>query len=222
MKYILINDILSFIKKYYRYLLGYFIILISMIFIQNIVGFKSDENLFIDIVGLNLDSNGNLYSLLMFLLNLAIHLLVIFQIFDNDIKNGLTNIFLRINKQKWIIYKYISITFINLILRLIVYSLTFIFFKILSGSLSINIIKYFLINFLFIMLIDYLFLNIYILTKKNKILLYIVFIITISLGVFLKNIRIVDFNIFILLLLNLLLSYLFYYFSKSKYINILE
>ena len=161
MKYILINDCLSFMKKFCKYLLLFFTILICTVFIQNLVGIKLNEDVFADMVGLKLDANGSFYSIIMFLLNFAINLLVAFQIFDNDIKNGMANVFLRISKKKWVIYKFISIFSISLILRIVVYILLFLLFKILNGDLSLIIIRYFIINILFIMLINYLFLNIF-------------------------------------------------------------
>ena len=116
-----------------------------------------------------------------------------------------------------------SIDFINIIIRLIIYSLLYLIFKLFNVTPTPIIFKYFVINILFISLINFIFLNIYVLSKKN-----IVFAFTILLGflfsinLFIHDFDLLNLNIYYLLLLVVILILFSYFLIKNKFIKILE
>ncbi len=224
MKYILINDILSFFKKYIKFIISFLVIIISVLFVQILVGCVIDIELLKNMVGLNANFDDGLFPMLMFLLNLGFHLVMIFQIFNNDIKNGEENILLRMSLSKWIFSKLFSIIILNNIVRLIIYILSLFIISIFGINFSIaELIQCYLINIIYIHFIDSIFLVIYAITKKFPISLC-VFVISL---IFFINIIFVDFEIlkenkYIFIIATILMLYIFYLFVKKRIVNILE
>lgn len=224
MKYILINDILSFFKKFFKLILSFFILLISVLLVQILIGNVIDIEFFENIIGLNSNIEDGLFPTLMFLLNLGFHLVMIFQIFNNDIKNGTENILLRINMSKWILYKFISIFLLNNLFRIVVYLCTIIVLFIFGKVFPFEILlKCYFINIIFIFFIDSIFLIIYGLTKKKTYLLSIfILILVICIDFLFINVSFLTNQIYIFIILTVILLLIFYFLIKKRYINILE
>ena len=222
MKYILINDIISFFRKYKKLIFCFELLIILILLIQIFIGIPI--NLFKSIVGLNSNINDGLFSILIFLLNLGFHLIIIFQIFDNDIKNGTDNIFLRIKLSKWLLYKFVSIILLNFIFRIIIYVIVTIIFLVFSKlPLYNNIFELYFVNLVYIFFIDSIFLNFYIILKKYPNFLGIIlFLIILCLNMIFIDFSILINNIYVFLMLTIALSLIFFEIAKSRFLNILE
>lgn len=224
MKYILINDIISFFRKYKKLIFCFELLIILILLIQIFIGIPININLFKSIVGLNSNINDGLFSILIFLLNLGFHLIIIFQIFDNDIKNGTDNIFLRIKLSKWLLYKFVSIILLNFIFRIIIYVIVTIIFLVFSKlPLYNNIFELYFVNLVYIFFIDSIFLNFYIILKKYPNFLGIIlFLIILCLNMIFIDFSILINNIHVFLMLTIALSLIFFEIAKSRFLNILE
>ncbi len=224
MKYILINDIISFFRKYKKLIFCFELLIILILLIQIFIGIPININLFKSIVGLNSNINDGLFSILIFLLNLGFHLIIIFQIFDNDIKNGTDNIFLRIKLSKWLLYKFVSIILLNFIFRIIIYVIVTIIFLVFSKlPLYNNIFELYFVNLVYIFFIDSIFLNFYIILKKYPNFLGIIlFLIILCLNMIFIDFSILINNIYVFLMLTIALSLIFFEIAKSRFLNILE
>lgn len=224
MKYILINDIISFFRKYKKLIFCFELLIILILLIQIFIGIPININLFKSIVGLNSNINDGLFSILIFLLNLGFHLIIIFQIFDNDIKNGTDNIFLRIKLSKWLLYKFVSIILLNFIFRIIIYVIvTIIFLVFFKLPLYNNIFELYFVNLVYIFFIDSIFLNFYIILKKHPNFLGIIlFLIILCLNMIFIDFSILINNIYVFLMLTIALSLIFFEIAKSRFLNILE
>ena len=222
MKYILINDIISFFRKYKKLIFCFELLIILILLIQIFIGIPI--NIFKSIVGLNSNINDGLFSILIFLLNLGFHLIIIFQIFDNDIKNGTDNIFLRIKLSKWLLYKFVSIILLNFIFRIIIYVIVTIIFLVFSKlPLYNNIFELYFVNLVYIFFIDSIFLNFYIILKKYPNFLGIIlFLIILCLNMIFIDFSILINNIYVFLMLTIALSLIFFEIAKSRFLNILE
>lgn len=216
MKYILYNDFLSFFKKYKKYVCIYYTIILLVPIVQLFCGIPISLSLFLDIVGLNSDISSGIISILMFFLNLVFHLLIAFQIFDNDIKKGQENIFLRMSGEKWIIYKIVSLIIINTIVRLTTYIIIYTEFKIFNSIFFINIVYYFFINLMFVMFLNLIFINIYAFVKKNLKYKYLMLFFLLLILVQMQNIGLLKISIFIYILMNAILSFIFYIMVKNN------
>lgn len=224
MKYILINDIISFFRKYKKLIFCFELLIILILLIQIFIGIPININLFKSIVGLNSNINDGLFSILIFLLNLGFHLIIIFQIFDNDIKNGTDNIFLRIKLSKWLLYKFVSIILLNFIFRIIIYVIVTIIFLVFSKlPLYNNIFELYFVNLVYIFFIDSIFLNFYIILKKYPNFLGIIlFLIILCLNMIFIDFSILINNVYVFLMLTIALSLIFFGIAKSRFLNILE
>ena len=224
MKYILINDIISFFRKYKKLIFCFELLIILILLIQIFIGIPININLFKSIVGLNSNINDGLFSILIFLLNLGFHLIIIFQIFDNDIKNGTDNIFLRIKLSKWLLYKFVSIILLNFIFRIIIYVIVTIIFLIFSKiPLYNNIFELYFVNLVYIFFIDSIFLNFYIILKKYPNFLGIIlFLIILCLNMIFIDFSILINYVYVFLMLTIALSLIFFEIAKSRFLNILE
>lgn len=224
MKYILINDIISFFRKYKKLIFCFELLIILILLVQIFIGIPININLFKSIVGLNSNINDGLFSILIFLLNLGFHLIIIFQIFDNDIKNGTDNIFLRIKLSKWLLYKFVSIILLNFIFRIIIYVIVTIIFLVFSKlPLYNNIFELYFVNLVYIFFIDSIFLNFYIILKKYPNFLGIIlFLIILCLNMIFIDFSILINNIYVFLMLTIALSLIFFEIAKSRFLNILE
>lgn len=167
MKYVIVNDIYSFFQKYKLYVLMFLLTILSSVVIQKLIGVPLDQDLFLSSLGFRTSLDYGLIPFLLFILNCGIHIFVVAQIFNNDVKNGLENIFLRMNLNKWINVKCFSIFLLNTILTILLYMSLMIIFAIDHVILSTTLI-YVLINIIFFSFIEYLFLFIYLITKRFK------------------------------------------------------
>lgn len=222
MKYIVLNDIQNILLKYYKYIIGYLILITAFLFIQNLNGILIDDKLFLDVVGLEFSSNCDLLTIILFIINIGIHLIITINTFVNNFKDGWENIFLRIETNKWFNYKLISIILLNVLFTVAMYLVIFIYFYI-NNYIIFNVIEYFLANIIIMTLIEIIFLCLYLFCKKIKYSLILVVLMgIISLKKISININVIMENSLYLILMIIELIILLKILIKECVINIFE
>lgn len=202
MKYIFYNDSLNFIRNNTKVIIGYFIFIVGMFFLEHFLGYDYDLELFSNIVGLNFNLEGNYLTIFTYLFNIMFFLYLSNSLFTSDLKTNLGNLFLRIKKGHYIIYKMISITFITFLIKGLIYLfIEFLYFIHGVGIESIGIL--FLKDFFLISILQYLGILLYIVGKKMmKFVLLIFFILILLLG---KKMDVDDFSLIWLCVIFLML-----------------
>lgn len=216
MKQILINDSTIFKKILKKACIIYFLPLIIFSFT---LYFQKNINTFsiLNILSLNIDiSNFQLLEFILFILNIFIHIYMVYFLFYNDIKKGICNFLLRINSKKYIFYKLLSIFFYNFLLLLfpfIIFCGFLILYKFnLNFILKLKMILYFY-N------IELIFLLTYIFNSKYSILLFLLFLILLILFNF---INILNINLFLLFFLAIIIAFTIYLIFKKNFHQIFE
>lgn len=119
MKYIIKNDISSVIKKRSHFIIIYLIVILMLTYIST--RFENyNLNIFKFLLGYDIQRE-NLLSIIMFLLRGSLILLILSNIYFEDIENNCVNLFLRMKKIKWLIYKQISTYLILFLFYIILY-----------------------------------------------------------------------------------------------------
>lgn len=222
MKYVLVNDIYSFFYKYKLYILVFLLTIISSVIILNVGGMPLDQDLILSALGFRTSLDYGLLPFLLFVLNCGARIFVVAQIFNNDVKNGLDNIFLRMNLNKWINIKCFSIFLLNIISTFLIFIALIIFFAINNVIISDNL-KYVLINIIFFSFVEYLFLLIYLISKKLKWLIpvFIVIFLLCSRFILVDVVVMID-NIIIFILTTVVILILIKIIVKKDFIQIFE
>lgn len=176
MEYVYIHDFLFYFKEQKKFFITYLSFIVAFILFQMIIGIEVDDNLFNNVLGLRCTTQSNILEISLYIINMGFAILSSLIIFNNDIKNGIDNLFLRIKILKWIIAKLISIIFITILTKAIIYTIVFIIFA-LNKVIIKWIIIIFLKNILYTTLIQFTFLIFYIICKKNKFVIPILLII---------------------------------------------
>lgn len=222
MKYVLVNDIYSFFYKYKLYILVFLLTIISSVIILKVGGMPLDQDLILSALGFRTSLDYGLIPFLLFILNCGARIFVVAQIFNNDVENGLDNIFLRMNLNKWINIKCFSIFLLNIISTFLIYISLMIFFAIHNVIINDNL-KYVLINIIFFSFIEYLFLVIYLISKKSKWLIPTFIVIFLLCSRFiLVDITVMIENIIIFILITLFILILIKIIIKRSVIQIFE
>lgn len=123
MKYIILND-LQTVKKSLKIILLYGGILVFSVFILSQFQFDNEYfKIYTMVLGLSFDLN-NIASVSFFVLNMMFTFYLAMKLFTKDILIGNTNLFLRMNIQKWTIYKivmlFLELAFLKGILHLVI------------------------------------------------------------------------------------------------------
>lgn len=179
MNYILKND-LSSIKKILLYiLLFYFLPIIIYRIILILSSVSITPNLLENIFSHNIYFNKTHWPLiLIFIINISIYMMLIYRLIINDVEFEKSNIFLRLETDKWIKYKNIS-----LIIFIFLYSLVrFIFISCIT-KFSINGIYIVFYQSIFLVFISNIFLISYTLFSKKEVVFFILFILSLLLKI---------------------------------------
>lgn len=171
MNYIVKNDILYLLKYKKKIMLMYFLMIVIYIVVGLISKSSNDAQLFYDSLGLNCSLTKNVLVMMMYLFNVGIFLYISFILFTKDIKNGIDNIFLRLDKKKWLLVKIMSILLVTIIIKISVY-LILTLLLLINGIHINNIVNLFIIDILYISIIQNIALALYIINSKYKYLLY--------------------------------------------------
>lgn len=217
MKYIFVNDLYSFFKKYKKYLIIYYMILLIYIGIKYISKCEFDTELLLIIFGFINPKNFSVLDITIFVLNYSFNIFIVFQLFDNDIKNGFCNIFLRIKKMKWLLLKIVSCILFMIIKIFIIFIFSIFIFKINYLRLFI----YLLIGILCVTSTN-IFITIFMTYHtKFKSLMIIIYSLLILLNIIPFNV--IDLiNYWFLILIVLVIQILILYYRKSKIYIMLE
>lgn len=214
MKYILYNDFKYTFSKKNKMLLVYFImvLLYSLYSKTDIL----DNEILNMILGVNFSfENVHPINFIFFIFCIGYPIYLSFNLFISDNKTGYCNLFLRMKSNRWITLKLISIFIYLLIIKIIIYLI-----PILIGGdsllIDIFIVKIFFTDLIFSYLNSIILIFLYLIGKKNLSISGIIFIISLIIMAFFKfNIIYISnylhFLIFIFIICNLLLIFLFKY-----------
>ena len=104
MKFIILSDFYSL--KTSVYILNCIVIILLTAIVQKFIGCEFNDELYSCIVGLNFKRDRDLYSIITFLLNIGVHILIMFKIFCKDFVSVNCNVFSRISVKRWIFYNH--------------------------------------------------------------------------------------------------------------------
>lgn len=221
MKFILLSDISYFFKSKKKIIFLYLLILFTYFLFNIIFKFPMDNKLFYKTLTLNCEfETADWMNIIMYLFSLSVYGYVALLLFTKDLKNGLYNIFLRMNSTKWILYKIISTTLISIIMLILAYLTIFIPFLISSISIEINII-FFAKNLFFILLLQHISLLLFVVFSKMKIILPTIILLTL---ININNIptNIINMNFTILMILFVLAHALLITFYHYLFVSVFE
>lgn len=221
MKFILLSDISYFFKSKKKIIFLYLLILFTYFLFNIIFKFPMDNKLFYKTLTLNCEfETADWMNIIMYLFSLSVYGYVALLLFTKDLKNGLYNIFLRMNSTKWILYKIISTSLISIIMLILAYLTIFIPFLISSISIEINII-FFAKNLFFILLLQHISLLLFVVFSKMKIILPTIILLTL---ININNIptNIINMNFTILMILFVLAHVLLITFFHYLFVSVFE
>lgn len=144
MKYILMNDFKFLIKNKRLLIASYLSIILLFLFTIKTLRFDINRNTLCKVIGISYDFKDNYMYLFIYVLNVCISIYLCIILFSKDIKIGKENIFLRLKKEKWFLYKMISIFFTITLLKTIIYVFTFLILN--NGTINFQIIFLDLMN----------------------------------------------------------------------------
>lgn len=211
MKFIIINDIFNFYKKNIKIILMYLIsFVVYIIFSLSMFSYSENYNIFYKALGLKLNYEFA-SDLLMFGINIAFYIFVFFSIFLSDFKNGITNIFSRLKKKNYVIYKFISLFLIIIINKMLYYVLGSILCKFNYINLQYYLLDIFsTIMFYLPLIICYMLLCNY---KFNWFIIYLFSYITTGF-INIDYYSIINYNFYIVLPICLIIIFVYIYFSQ--------
>lgn len=143
-KYLILNDISYTVNTKKTLLIFYFAYLIIYSLVKIFV-MKYDDIGFNVVLGLQADINQNFLNVISFFINSLLFILIGVMLVVKDLSKNKSNIFLRINKTKWIILKVISIIIQFSCLLALGYLTTFVIFA-LFDSVPSNVITLYFTN----------------------------------------------------------------------------
>lgn len=137
MKCIIKNDLKYFFSTKLKLVIAYLITMIILA-IYLVYYDHSEINIFNIAMGLNMNFNSYIYTLIyVFIITFYMYLTV--DIYFKNIKIGVDNFLLRVNRKKWLISRFISIFIINIIVKTLTYIVMCTLFLLLKVSIN-NII----------------------------------------------------------------------------------
>jgi len=153
MKYIILNDISFIINNRKRIVFSY--LLIATIYFWYNVLIDSSKDIYLLYKTLSLDynyNNGDWLETLMYVYSITIYIYIALSLLTKDLKSSASNIFLRIDIRKWILFKIFSIHIISTLILICMYILIILpnYMNLLSFDLYILLFK----NILYIFLIQ--------------------------------------------------------------------
>ena len=208
MKYIFTNDANLIMNKYKKTFLFYIVLLLLYLWVN--VTDQIDIDLFLSALGLNCTLDSNLLSLIMYILNIYIMVMIPLILLINDLDH-MENIFLRMKLKKWMIFKTMSILLITFIYRILIYILISFFNK------NYMILSYFVHDYLFSVTIQMFFILFYLIVHKNKKILPIIIVLLIFNFKYLI-LDVININNYLLYALPIISFILLMVISKKKYI----
>jgi hypothetical protein len=147
MKYVLLHDFSFFKKRLLKWFIVYLIFI--CLFTSYFDYAKSlDKTFFLVNIGLKFDKTAHI-QILIFALHLCFYLYITVSLFYSNIKMGIDNIFNRIDKKKYLWFKFISLALHIMIISFISVMLTYLFYRFNNISIE-NLMSIIVFNFLII------------------------------------------------------------------------
>ena len=219
MRYIMMNDFYQILKEKSKYFISYFIVICIFFIFESCLHFDYND-IYLSLLGIKIIKK-NILFILLYLSNILISLFIAYNIFSNDFKNSLDNLFLRISPRKWLFCKSISCLFFTFLFRgilcFMVTSILFFFYKVID----IWYILVFLKSIFYFTFIQFLFILIVYLLQSKK---YVLFLLPIFLFfLFLGSILIILSDIWwVYLMLSILSIILLMYVYGHCFVNLFE
>ncbi|NLV90461.1 MAG: hypothetical protein GX032_03215 [Tenericutes bacterium] len=189
------NDVLSNKKT----ILSIIFVLIMVVYINSL--YMLDKKAFyVSVMGINNSiRNFEWLDLLVFLFYVFIYTYLSLFLFTKDLKNSLSNIFLRIHPKNYILYKMFSIFFITLLALILQNIFIIILEYVFTKGLYLNF-DYFFKNLLFIYLFQSTFIFIYIISSRYK-MLTMFWVLMLLIAAFMFDTIVINYNLVYLILL---------------------
>lgn len=168
-KYGLLSDLNYLFNEKRKLLLTYLIIIILLAFSTKILGFVAEDIFFAGMLGYNFSFDNSIIETLSNLFSFSFIIYVTIILFNKDIVDLASNIFLRVKSTTWLKWKLINIAIITFILKIITFIIfTTIFHFIYNVNLH-NLYHLFFIDYLYILIVEIIFIVLYLICKKCKI-----------------------------------------------------
>lgn len=225
MKYLIINDF-HFIKKNRIGLLLFCLVALFIgIFFKLSTGYLKSDYTFYSALGLKFEIH-DIISLLIFLIQPVLLVILTVDIISKDISNNMANIFLRIDVTKWIISKFVTIILFNFILKIVVYFFAISIDLFIHSFYYINNCEYVLIWYFkdyFTTLCICLFsLMIYIITLSNKNKISFIIVMVLAFFLYYRKMNPINVNLIFFIVAIMILQFLIIVISWFKRKEILE
>lgn len=213
MKYILSSDACILLKKRKLVIIYIICLMFGCVFGEYIA---NGVKVVFHILGLEI--SGTPFSLIMYVLNISFYAYFTTYLFINNIKKNSENVLSRLSKQKYIIYKIVSIVIVMFVLKIIAYLLVC---SVLKEEVNYNI---FLKDYLFTLIFDLSLLFI-LMTSKYSIITIMIIIMIFIISFWFPNIMLpMNNNLYYLIplfiivtILNILMSkFLFDFYERVK------
>ena len=184
MKYILQKDYDTFKHILVYSIIFYILPLFVFRGITHITNFEINTNLIENFLSFNIKlNNSNWILIIISFINTTIYFMLMYMIIINDIKFGKSNIFLRMDTNRWLSYKNVS-----LIVSIIFYSfIRFILISLLFGYSTFKHIDIIIYQCLLFILIANLLLLSYTLFKHKELIFLVLFILSFIMKMSLKQ-----------------------------------
>lgn len=188
MKYILKKDFYTFKHILVYSIIFYILPLFVFRGITHITNFEINTTLIENFLSFNIKlNNSNWILIIISFINTAIYFMSMYMIMINDIKFGKSNIFLRMDTNRWLSYKNVS-----LIVSIIFYSfIRFILISLLFGYSTFKHIDIIIYQCLLFILIANLLLLSYTLFKHKELIFLVLFILSFIIKISLKPLTII-------------------------------
>ena len=188
MKYILKKDFYTFKHILVYSIIFYILPLFVFRGITHITNFEINTNLIENFFSFNIKlNNSNWILIIISFINTTIYFMLMYMIMINDIEFGKSNIFLRMDTNRWLSYKNVS-----LIVSIIFYSfIRFILISLLFGYSTFKHIDIIIYQCLLFILIANLLLLSYTLFKHKELIFLVLFILSFIIKISLKPLTII-------------------------------
>lgn len=168
----MIHDFYDYFIKKRKFILCYIVITLLFILFENMMGVSSDT-LITSALGLNYSLNTYILDIIMYIMNIGFTILSVVIIFSNDFNEGIENIFLRMNKKKWLCLKLLNIILIIFFTKVLLFFIIMIL-CVIKGIVIKRMIEYFCVTLFIHIFISLLSIFLLLLSVTNKYLIFLI------------------------------------------------
>ena len=155
-KSILYRDLIFIVVGKFKFLILYVSLIMGSLLLRRITGIVPNKLIFISLLGLNFNLDGDILSILCYMLYLIFFVYIAISLFINDIQYDKQNLFLRISYQVWLKKTLVALCIGTLLLRIVTYGIFLLFYYLLGGTVIelSSILKFFTIDLIYIIVIQ--------------------------------------------------------------------